>query len=156
MMLKYEPQLLIVLVNPPLNCLSVSLDFNSFSFWNLLSSISSLPTSISRSHLLAISVCPSVCLRHTCTYTHTPINILLHTQTGTRTRPNPSSILSSYHSPMSPQTLEFVMLFSTSLHLVTVWFLPNHYFADCLLIISVITRVLSDTSYCLSYLFYLR
>jgi len=146
-MLKYELLLVIVSVNPPLNCLSVSLAFHShLKTYSLPSSFPSCTPSY-----LSLSssgyFCLFICLFETHMHTHA------HTRThkyspskeaAMHTHPNPGSILSSHHIPKSPQTLEFVMLLCSPSHLVTLWLCRNHkaYFSNCFLHIAM-TNVLS-------------
>lgn len=97
MMLKYELQLIIVLAN----CLSVVRDFHSFSVadparFHLLSPTA--PTSIFFPH---ISVCPSVCFRHTYTI------FSLRTQTFTQIPAAFSAHITA------PSTIKFIILSSS-------------------------------------------
>lgn len=154
MMVKYEPRLITVWANPPLNCVSVSHAFHSLSSSDLLSSIFSLPPCIP-SYLalifwLFLSVHLSVWDTHTHTHKYSPSHTNMHTRRIQSPAASPAHITAS--RPCRHHNLWCSSLFRLiSAHLATVWFLPNHYFVNCFHIIIAVTQVFSHTYHSFTY-----
>lgn len=141
-MLKYELQLVIVSVNPPLNCLSVSFAFQSHSqSHSPPSSLALLLPHVSHSHLPAISVCSSVCLRLACTRSHkySASHISRHTHTQPSKSQQHPQLIS--HPPVRPDirisNLPLRFISSLCIH-------PNH--RACFLLIVVLTSARHESS----------